>query len=311
MAGIRNITCSKCGHQHYHRSKCRCESASHDRSSLRKKIEFMALWLFLVGGTAVLVTTLVLMAGREYGEMRGTLVAAAILGVLVLLMYGFLFEDANDGHSDFDFHNQILSNVLGGFIETFHDLIMIREFFRMDRPWFKAVAIGGTIGVVISLSNGIAMLSGKPATAAAMVGQQMPNVELPVAGGGEFTGEDLLGKTSVVMIRASRGGTPDDFLAAWDASVEAGENNLDLMVLIMDQYGDVKSYETGDWVRFKHPMAVGRKWMREWFGGFEGRTLVLVVGPQGDILGVYEDRLWQEQVAQGTLDQLLRQFADR
>ena len=69
MAGIRNITCSKCGHQHYHRSKCRCESVSHDRSSLRKKIEFLTLWLFLAAGTAVLVIALVVTITQKTSKL--------------------------------------------------------------------------------------------------------------------------------------------------------------------------------------------------------------------------------------------------
>ena len=110
-----------------------------------------------------------------------------------------------------------------------------------------------------------------------MVGQAMPNVDLPMAGGGEFRGEDLLGRTTILLVRAKFGEAPHAFMDAWDASVADGSNPLDLMVLMMDQYGDVKPYEDGKYARYPYPIAVGRKWVREWFGNFKGDALVLVV----------------------------------
>ena len=46
--------------------------------------------------------------------------------------------------------------------------------------------------------------------------------------------------------------------------VRDGTNPLELMVLMMAQYGDVKPCEDGKYARYPCPIAVGRTWVREW-----------------------------------------------
>ncbi|MCH2160687.1 MAG: hypothetical protein MK085_02315 [Phycisphaerales bacterium] len=277
---------------------------------IQKKIEFLVLWLVVLLISAGVVYFAVWSAASEFGSFRGGLLAIGIVAVIQLVIFGYLFEDAVDGKSAFDAHGQILSNVVGGIYETFHDLIAIKSFMDMDRPWIKAVAIGGILGILVSFATVVGPNMGKKAVPTTMVGQAMPNVDLPLAGGGDFRGEDLLGKTTVVLIRAKFGEAPHAFMDAWDASVADGTNSLDLMVLMMDQYGDVKPYEDGKYARYPYPIAVGRKWIREWFGNFKGDALVLVVAPDGSIVATYKESRLLRDKAPETLRGMIAKFAD-
>ena len=269
------------------------------------------LWLGVLLASAAAVYAITWYAGSEFGSYRGALVALGILVVIQLVIFGFLHEDSVDGNSEFDFQGQILSNVVGGMYGTFHDIIAIKSFMDMDRPWIKAVSVGGVLGILVSLAAVVGPNLGKKAAATTMVGQAMPNVDLPMAGGGEFRGEDLLGRTTILLVRAKFGEAPHAFMDAWDASVEDGTNPLELMVLMMDQYGDVKPYEDGKYARYPHPIAVGRKWVREWFGNFEGDALVLVVAPDGTIVAAYEEPRLMRNAAPDTLRTIIAKFTDQ
>ena len=96
----------------------------------------------------------------------------------------------------------------------------------------------------------------------------------------------------------------------WDASVEDGTNPLELMVLIMDQYGNVKSCEDGKYARYPCSIAVGRTWVREWFGSFQGDALLLVVALDGTIVAAYEEPRLLRDVAPDTRQSMILKFAD-
>jgi hypothetical protein len=110
-----------------------------------------------------------------------------------------------------------------------------------------------------------------------------------------------------VVVTARRFGS-DAFVNAWDESKSTTSNPLDLTVLVMDQYGDVAPYrkQSGKHLYRGYPTAIGRKWMREWFGHFEGDRLVFVVGPDTTVKAVFA----HDEPIEVVIATILGEFAD-
>ena len=267
------ITCQDCGVRHHYRAKCPCQD--HSRSggaSGLGKVGFILCWVALSLAFAVVISLVIWWAGEEFGRLRGTIAAAGILLLLNLFVLGMLTESWLDGQGDWDPFNHMLGNAMGGLVRTYQDVIAIRTMHQMERPWMKAMVVGSFLGIV----GGMATIGTAKWTPATLLNAPMPVITLPMVGGGEFTTADLEGQTTVVVVRANRGQSAGRIGAAWAAAVDP-DGFPDHQLIVMDQYGEVEPYAEGRWMKVRGPIAVGRKWLRESFGDFEGQALLLVV----------------------------------
>ena len=267
------ITCQDCGARHHYRSKCSCQgqSGSGGGSGLGK-VGFILRWVALSLAFAVVISLVIWWAGEEFGRLRGTIAAAGIMLLLNLFVLGMLTESWLDGEGDWDPFNHMLGNIMGGLAKTYQDLTAIRTMHQMDRPWMKAAVVGCFLGI----AGGMATIGTAKWTPATLLNAPMPAVTLPMVGGGEFTTADLEGRTTVVVVRANRGQSAGRIGEAWAAAVEP-DGFPDYLLIVMDQYGETEPYREGRWMKVRGPIAVGRKWLRESFGDFEGQALLLVV----------------------------------
>ena len=267
------ITCQDCGARHHYRSKCPCDVDSRSGGgSGSGKVGFILCWVALSLAFAVVISLVIWWAGEEFGRLRGTIAAAGILLLLNLFVLGMLTESWLDGQGDWDPFNHMLGNAMGGLVRTYQDVIAIRTMHQMERPWMKAVVAGSFLGIV----GGMATIGTAKWTPATLLNAPMPVITLPMVGGGEFKTADLEGRTTVVVVRANRGQSAGRIGAAWAAAVDP-HGFPDHLLIVMDQYGEAEPYQEGRWMKVRGPIAVGRKWLRESFGDFEGQALLLVV----------------------------------
>ena len=303
MAGVSFIRCPDCGRRHYYRRSCRCQADKGEhRFVLQARVVVTAILLALGCATAVYL------AGRyaagTWGTFRGGLTIYAFQMLGLLLIYGYLYDQYESGQGNVDIR---MKWIMPDPIDWWYRIQGLKEFLRNDEIYLKSVIVGVFLGVQCFGGSVVAMRgSGAPQTAT-LVGSPMRSMTLPVISGGEFSTEDLLGTTSVVLVRG-KGSPNSSFIHSWDESKSSNTNPLSLTILVMNQYGDVQEYRhlspKSSLMRYRS--AVGRKWMREWFGNFEGSRLVLVVGPEGRVLKIYEADVSGEEVVAA----IIKEFAD-
>lgn len=274
--------------------------------SIQKRIEFAVLWLVVAAGVALVVWLLGWWVADKYGVYRGGLLLYGMITFLLFMTILHLNDDFEAGQGDFSVFRAYGTWILPSPLDWPGRVRAFLSFKRMDRPWFKALLLGAFVGAQVFGVTVLATARRGTPTIGALRGEPLRKVDLPLVSGGDFRTEDLAGRTSVVVVTASRGS--DAFVKAWDESKSTTSNPLDLTVLVMDQYGDVAPYRKRSVKHLyrRYPTAVGRKWMREWFGHFEGNRLVFVVGPDTTVKAVFT----HDEPIEVVIATILGEFAD-
>ena len=310
MAAVRRLTCSKCGRSYYWKSKCSCEAKPRSfADSASKKIQFLATWLLVLVCVAGVVFALAWYTSLSYGLYRSGILIYFAMNLGALLIFGYLHDQYEAGQGDYSWRTHwLMPNPLA----LWYKIKALKDLTHLEQPWGMAVAFGILLGAQVYL---VAILSpgmSAPSTAPGLAGAQVPGLPLPLVSGGEFSEDDLQGRTTVMLVRSKFGSSPSQFLKAWEDSVSSRGNPLPLVILIMDQYGEVEPFQNKPKTNFvnRYPTMIGRKWLRERFGNFQGDALVVVIDRDGRILQVWEEVDLGKERAGQTIDLIASEFAD-
>jgi hypothetical protein len=278
--------------------------------SIQQRFEFVALWLVAAALSGVAIYTVGSLVADEYGTARAALLCGGVVMVarfVVILYYNDDYEAGQGGRSIFQ------SVVSVRLPSPFSWPARIRGFFAfkdMDRPWLKAVLVGGFIGILVLFKTTVEPAKAAASKTGSLRGQPMGEVELDLVAGGVFRTEDLAGRTSVVFVRTPFSASAPAFFEEWDRSVENGSNPLGLTVMLLDSYGDVRRHQsklTHDPVN-RYPTAVGKRRVQKWpTTNLSNGALVFVIGPDTTVQALFTP----EEPADVVVATIIGEFADR
>ena len=138
MSDLKTIRCPACGKKKLLKSPCSCGGKARKKAGHSRTSGWIAFLLTLTGTTVGLIAIAALIDSSGHG-LLSIIVVAGIFGLMTLFRLGYDFEDG------ISVQNFMLPGPLdwGEKIESF------RNFFEMDRPYFRAIYLGSMLAMII------------------------------------------------------------------------------------------------------------------------------------------------------------------